>query len=157
MTSFDALVSLAWRGATIVDACAVNAAYGHLLVLTADGGLHGVDMASHTVTPLCQITLPVFDIDDDGHVFASPTLRLHASVNGEFAAIVVDRGRVGLLVSTVNGKVIMSLDGGDYCEYTVPFSAAFVCHEGRDVLIHRTAWNRLEASDAASGALLTER
>jgi len=157
MTSFYSPISLAWRGADIVDVCAVHATYGHLLVLTADGGLHGVDMASGAVTPLCQVTLPVFEPDDGVSCFGRRGLRLHGSTNGEFAAIVVDRGRAGLLVSIAGGEVTMPLDGGGYHEDTVPFSAAFVRHERRDMLIHRTAWNRLEASDAATGALLTER
>jgi hypothetical protein len=157
MISFVSPVSLTWRGADIVDACAVHAPYGSLLVLTADGGLHGVDMAGGTVTPLCRVTLPGFDPDEDNGFFGKCSLRLHASANGKFAAIVVDRGRDGLLVSIDSGEVIMPLDGGDYCEDTVPFSAAFAFHEGRDVFVHRTAWNRLEVSDAGSGALLTER
>ena len=155
---FDFEARLPWRGADIVDVCAIRAACGHLLVLTADGGLHGVDLASSEVTPLCQVTLPVFEPDNpDNDVFGRRGLGLHASANGEFAAIVVDRGRDGLLVSTASGEVTMRLDGGDDCEGTVPFSVAFVRHEGRDVLIHRTDWNRLDASDAATGALLTER
>jgi hypothetical protein len=51
----------------------------------------------------------------------------------------------------------MRLDGGHYHEDTVAFSACFVRHEGREVLIHRTDWNRLDASDPSTGALLTER
>ena len=155
---FDAPATLIWRGADIVDVCAVDASYGSLLALTADGGLHGVDVSSGAIKLLCQVVLPTLAPDvEDSACFGRYGLQLHASANGEFAAIVVNRGREGLLAATASGEIIMRLDGGDYCEGTVPFSAAFVRHAGRDILIHRTAWNRLEASDAASGALLTER
>lgn len=49
-----------------------------------------------------------------------------------------------MLVSTVDGKVVMTPDGGDDNEDTVPFSAAFARHDGQDVFIHSTAWNRLD-------------
>jgi hypothetical protein len=34
---------------------------------------------------------------------------------------------------------------------------AFIEHAGREIVVHRTAWNRLDASDAATGELLTGR
>lgn len=51
----------------------------------------------------------------------------------------------------------MCLDGGDYHEETVPFSACFLRFQGRDVFVHRTAWNRLDAADPATGVCLTDR
>ena len=48
----------------------------------------------------------------------------------------------------------LHLDGGVYHENTVPFSACFVPFQGRDVLVHRTAWNRLDAADPATGKSL---
>jgi hypothetical protein len=53
--------------------------------------------------------------------------------------------------------VTLSLDGGSYHPETVPFSLAFTRHHGRTAVIHRTSWNRLDASDAATGELLTSR
>jgi hypothetical protein len=38
-----------------------------------------------------------------------------------------------------------------------PFSAVFVEHGGRAMAIHRTAWNRLDVPDAATGQLATPR
>jgi hypothetical protein len=49
------------------------------------------------------------------------------------------------------------LDGGDYHPETVPFSFAFVRWQGSVVVIHRTAWNRLDVSDASTGQLLSDR
>jgi hypothetical protein len=56
-----------------------------------------------------------------------------------------------------SGKATLPLDGGDYHPETVPFSFAFAESQGQIVAIHRTAWNRLDISDASSGRLLTER
>jgi hypothetical protein len=39
----------------------------------------------------------------------------------------------------------------------VPFSIAFAENELRTLIIHRTEWNRLDISDAATGDLLTSR
>ncbi|WP_027343128.1 hypothetical protein [Hamadaea tsunoensis] len=51
----------------------------------------------------------------------------------------------------------LTIDGGDYHADTVPSSVAFVEHGARTVVIHRTAWNRLEVSEAATGQLATPR
>jgi hypothetical protein len=83
--------------------------------------------------------------------------RLIADPTGCFVAVVHDYGRFGAVVDLRNGRITMVLDGGDYHPNTVPFSACFVMHRGAPVLIHRTAWNRLEASDPATGRLMTER
>jgi len=40
---------------------------------------------------------------------------------------------------------------------TVPFSFGFASWQGRVVVIHRTAWNRLDVSDASTGQFLSER
>jgi len=83
--------------------------------------------------------------------------RLHVSRDGEFAAVVNDYGRHGQLVDLRSGNVTVELDGGDYDQDTVPFSFAFTNVGGRLVAIHRTAWNRLDISEPATGKLLTER
>jgi hypothetical protein len=38
----------------------------------------------------------------------------------------------------------------------VPFSVAFALDGERTLVVHRTDWNRLDISDAATGARLTE-
>jgi hypothetical protein len=83
--------------------------------------------------------------------------RLHASADGGFAAVVNDYGRYGQVIDLETGSVTVELDGGDYFPDTVPFSFAFDEHGGRTVAIHRTAWNRLDATDAATGERLTDR
>ena len=151
------LRKFAWTGAAVLDACPVQAGHGQLLVLTADGVLHGFDFDTGVGARLCAVELPPLPASDGAEHFGVPAFRLHASADGSHAAIVVDNGREGLVVHVPTGKVTMRLDGGDYHEDTVRFSACFVHHDGRDVLVHRTAWNRLDAADPATGASLTER
>lgn len=150
--------TLQWGGlSAFLDICAVDAPYGHLLVLSADGVLHGIDMETHESAPLCTVHLPVLAEDDGNNHFGKSRHRLHASADGRYAAIVVDQGRHGIVVETQSGRTTMELQGGDYHEETVPFSACFVRFHGTDVLVHRTAWNRLDAADLATGKSLTDR
>jgi hypothetical protein len=154
------LHSIAWSGEPILDACTVQSEYGHLLILTVDGALHGIDLDTGVSVELCKVTLPALPDDDNtsgNSYFGAARHRLHASSDGRHAAIVVDWGRHGMVVDVLSGAVTMNLDGGDYHEETVPFSACFLRHQGRDVLVHRTAWNRLDAADPATGRSLTER
>lgn len=149
--------SFAWLEGTILDACTVQAAYGQLLILDSAGVLHGMQVNTGAVAALCAVRLPALPPGEEPAPFGAARLRLHAASDGTHAAIVVDKGRQGVVVHVGSGTVTMPLDGGDYYQETVPFSACFVRFEGRDVLVHRTAWNRLDASDPASGMLLTAR
>ncbi len=153
------LCSLSWSSAPIVDVCTICADDGRLLVLTEDGALYGLSLNSGVRTLRCRVDLPdlAHGKDKETPYFGVPRHRLHASVDGRYAAIVVDHGQQGVVVWTATGEVTQRLDGGAYYEETVPFSVCFVRHGGRDVLIHRSAWNRLDASDPATGELLTAR
>lgn len=83
--------------------------------------------------------------------------RLHASLDGRFAAVVNDYGHHGQIVDLSSGKVTLNLCGGDYYAETVPFSFAFAEVNGRTIAVHRTNWNRLDVSDPSTGNLLTDR
>ena len=148
--------SLTWSGSPIIDACTVCADYGDLLVLTEDGTLHGVDFASRICRALCTVDLPDTP-SSEVTSYCVASYCLHAAADGRYVAIVVDRGQKGVVVEMPGGRVTMNLDGGNYHESTVPFSACFLRYEGRDVFVHRTAWNRLDAADPATGKSLTER
>ena len=151
------LRSLAWTRGAICDACIVQADYGHLLVLTTNGALHGVNFDTGSSVLLCTVDLPVASSAKENECFGAITYQLHASSDGRFAAIVVDHGQHGIVVEVLSGVVTMNLDGGNYCEETVPFGACFLRYQGRHVLVHRSDWNRLDAADPATGQSLTER
>jgi hypothetical protein len=51
----------------------------------------------------------------------------------------------------------MLLERDDYHNEHCTFPVAFCAHEGRTLLIHATAWNRLDVSDPVTGTLLTAR
>ncbi|MBN3828183.1 hypothetical protein G3O00_31910 [Burkholderia sp. Ac-20384] len=152
-----AVNTLAWEHAPIVDTCPVQADYGHLLVLTADGSLHGVDLDTGRHATPCSVSLPPLPPPTGHTAFDTAAYRLHASPDGRYAAIVTDYGQRGLVVDVATGAPTMQLDGGDYYPHTVPFSACFLRHRDRTIFVHRTAWNRLDASDPATGTALTAR
>ena len=83
--------------------------------------------------------------------------RVLCDASGRFAAVVGDFGRYGVVVDLEQGRHTLTLDGGDYHFDMQEFSACFIEHQGRPVLVHRSDWNRLDASDPATGELLTVR
>lgn len=120
---------------------------GRLFRLDAHSG--ETDLAGSTKTPSEAARSPF-----RGHTLKP---RLYVSRDGHFVALVNDYGRYGQVIDLQSGKVTLTLDGGDYHPETVPFSFAFACWQGQTVVIHRTAWNRLDISDASDGRLLSER
>ncbi|MEV7419400.1 hypothetical protein [Streptomyces sp. NPDC089919] len=82
-------------------------------------------------------------------------LRLHASRDGRFAAVVVDYGREGCVYDLADGRVVMVLENDGYKSGTVPFSLAFTEWGGRTVVVYRREWNIAEAADPGTGDVLT--
>jgi len=141
---------------TIVDIAPVHDRASTWLLLAEDGGISRLNAATGEWALLAATTVP-FEPGHapwGGHVLKR---RLHASANGSSAAVVNDYGRYGQILDLASGAVTLVLDGGEYHPETVPFSFAFARVHGRVAAIHRTAWNRLDISDASTGALLTER
>jgi hypothetical protein len=126
------------------------------LILAEGGGIFRMDADSHDCLRVASTS---FIAEPNHKPFAGHDLRqrLHASSDGEFAAVVNDYGRHGRVLHVRTGNVTMEVDGGQYHPETVPFSFAFANAAGRVVAIHRTSWNRLDVSDPATGRLLTER
>jgi hypothetical protein len=141
----------------IVDVAPIHQENRSTWLLLADNGdIFQLDASSGSGERLASAVLPSEPHRDPfaGHTLAR---RLHASRRGEFAAVVNDYGCYGQVVDLRSGKVTLTLNGGDYHPETVPFSFAFAESQGQIVAVHRTAWNRLDISDASSGRLLTER
>jgi len=139
----------------VIDVAPVDQQSSVWMVLGANGRLGRVDLSSGRWEELDIVRLRA---EPDrkpwtGHVL---TPHLHVSATGAFVAVVNDYGTLGTIHRVGQGATV-ELHGGDYHPETVPFSFAFVEWGGRTVAIHRTAWNRLDASDAATGRLLTER
>jgi hypothetical protein len=139
------------------DIVPVNGQEGSVWLLLADDGAIGRFDADHaTYEVLARCTVPD---EPDSQPWAGHRLRrrLHGSADGRYAAVVNDFGRYGQVLDLVTGVVTAELHGGSYHHETVPFSAAFVEHRGRTLVIHRTEWNRLDISDPATGQVLTAR
>jgi hypothetical protein len=126
------------------------------LLLGVDGRLMKVDFGTLAWTDLGRIDLPT-EPDHDPWMDHALTPRLYVSPTEDFIAVVNDYGRKGAVYRVGEREPAMLLDSGGGHENTVPFSFAFVEHRGRCVAIHRTAWNRLDASDPSTGSLLTDR
>lgn len=62
-----------WAGAANLDACTMESANGHLLVLTADGSLHVLDLDHLASTHLCTVALPAITHVDGGTYFGVPS------------------------------------------------------------------------------------
>ncbi|MBW8480977.1 YncE family protein [Actinomadura parmotrematis] len=140
-----------------VDVAPIAAAPGsQWLLLTAAGEIVRFDAGTGEQRVVGTDPVPA---EPDRKPWAGHALRraLHASADGAFAAVVNDHGRHGAVVDLATNAVTLTLDGGDHRPETVPFSLAFAEHAGRTVVLHRTAWNRLDAADAATGAPLTDR
>jgi hypothetical protein len=82
---------------------------------------------------------------------------LKVSRHGEIAAVARTFGRKCLIVDLKTGQVINELQRDGYHEDVSAFPLAFCNWNGRLVIIHGTAWNRLDLSDAKTGELLTSR
>ncbi|MEP7120426.1 MAG: hypothetical protein ABJE95_05940 [Byssovorax sp.] len=126
------------------------------LLLVDDGAIARLDADTGEWSRLASTTVPA-EPEQEPWMGRVPKRRLHASIDGNFAAVVNDYGHHGQILDLRSGAVTATLDGGDYHPETVPFSFAFTQIHGRIVAIHRTRWNRLDLLDAATGASLSER
>jgi len=149
--------TLDWTGPDLLDAAEVRRVDGDLLVLDAAGGISCIDLESGAIALLGTVILREQTIDDDDRYGVASRWRLHASADGAFAAIVFDGGSDGLVIDLDDFRITLQLDAGSYYPETVAFSLCFLSLRGAAVVVHRTAWNRLDASDPRTGALLTQR
>jgi hypothetical protein len=126
------------------------------MFLSATGKIASLNLGSKEWSDLGEVELQL-EPNHTAWVNHLLTPRLHVSPAGDFIAVVNDYGKNGAVYRIGSSDPTLTLNGGDYHPETVPFSFAFVEHRGRCVAIHRTAWNRLDASDSVTGELLTDR
>lgn len=126
-----------------------NSERGECLALAESGALFRIDPDRGSVRRLVGIF--------DSETTLSPKWSLHASPDGEMAAVVEARGRYGVVLDLEVGRPTMRLDRGDYHFEHSEFPAAFFVTGGQLRLIHGTDWNRLDVSDPTTGRSLTDR
>jgi hypothetical protein len=119
------------------------------VAVTRSGQLLRLDLDRRSAVPLCQLP--------ESPVNLAEPITLHLSRNGQMAAMVNTRDRYGIVFDLDTAQTTLLLDRGDedteHCNYPVAFCEV----AGRLLLIHATAWNRLDISDPKTGELLTER
>jgi hypothetical protein len=119
------------------------------IALTVEGDVVRINLTTQTVTHLMR--LPASQLD------MSQQVSLYLSAGGEFAAIVNTKGQYGIVVNLSTGEMTMSLARDTYHIKHSSFPIAFFACEGRLLLVHSTAWNRLDFSDPRTGELLSNR
>lgn len=119
------------------------------IALARNGSLFRIDFASGSAEFITRITGSQLDWDKE--------VSLHVTEDGRLAAIANTYEQHGVVVDLVTGRVTMALQRDDYCIHVSRFPISFVSEGGRTLLVHGTAWNRLDVSDPRTGELLTER
>lgn len=119
------------------------------VALTENGALARIDLDQRSYSWLAQMP--------EGAVNVKQELALHVSVDGNVAAIVNTHGQHGVVIDLQTGQATMHLRRDTSHSNVSVFPIAFCEMDGRLLLIHGTAWNRLDVSDPRTGELLTRR
>ncbi len=123
-----------------------------------DGAICRFNAATGDAQELCRVDLPpsdpAYERSENGK-WHGP--RLHVSASGRFAAIVHDYGNYADVYDLRSGTRTITLRETTDHAWAVPFPFAFLEHDERTVAIHRTAWNRLDVSDAETGEVLSRQ
>lgn len=127
-----------------------------IIILTEQANLYHFEFESEQLQYITQIALPYLKNKEEQR-YKYAEYQLYSSVNGLYIAVVVNYGQYGLVLNTKTGNIILNLDGGDYCENTVPFSFAFTQIEQEDIVIYRSDWNRLESYNLSQNKSTTVR
>jgi hypothetical protein len=128
-----------------IDALAQSA----WIALTENGALARIDLDQRSYSWLAQVP--------EGVVHMRQELALLLSVDGSMAAVVNNYGQYGVVIDLQTGLETMRLDRGTYHNNVSAFPVAFFEQGGQTLLIHGTAWNRLDVSDPKTGEVLTGR
>ncbi len=118
------------------------------LALTAQGRLVRIAEGSNFVEASASLGGPVD--------YALPLL-MRLSENERFLAVANTYGVTGCVIDLENNKVCLELKRDDYHIEQNIYPLAFFEHDGRQLLVHGTEWNRLDISDPLTGKCLTAR
>lgn len=117
--------------------------------LTTTRALIQMDLDTGTFRHITDVAPDEFN--SDVHI------SLACSPKGDFLCLTQTLGDEGVVIETRTGRRTIRLQRDGYWSRASPFPATFVVWEGRTLLVHATAWNRLDVSDPSTGELLTER
>jgi hypothetical protein len=119
------------------------------IAVIASGHILQIDFSDGTVKQLVEIPETALQLTEP--------VALHLSHDNRFAAVVNNREPLGVVIDLSTGIVTMKLNRGGYHPEQTPFPVAFFESDNKVLLIHGTAWNRLDISEALTGQLLTDR
>jgi hypothetical protein len=119
------------------------------VALTTSRKLVQVDLTSRLVQTLMYIPPSKLDMTKEVACQLSP--------DGQMAALVNPQGRYGIVVDLRMKKIVMHLERDIHEIAYARFPLAFFQDGERLLLVHGTAWNRLNISDPRTGELLTTR
>lgn len=123
---------------------------GHSWVaLCRDGSLVALDLANARHRVITNLSGGLMDLTAESAIAVCP--------DGRYASVVEVHGQHGVVIDLTTGRQCMVLVRDDYHNRHCHFPISFARHAGRTVLIHATAWNRLDVSDPATGVLLSTR
>ena len=83
--------------------------------------------------------------------------RLELADGTQFAAVVNDKASDGIIIDLQAKHITMQLNRGSYHAEQTQFPLGFFQHNAETYVVYATDWNRLDISNAYSGALLTKR
>lgn len=133
----------------VLAVAAVARAPGVWLMLDRAGRLHRVDLDRGVAETGGSVPGAAIDL--------GAPLDLYATPDGQLAAVAEQKGRRAVVLEPASGRVTLSLLRDDSHEEHCRFPLGFFELDGRLLLVHAVAWNRLEISDPTSGALITKR
>jgi hypothetical protein len=108
-----------------------------------------LDFADHHVSKLAEIEGDSISFDEN--------VSLQVSRDGSMVAVTNTYGRHGLVYDVRAGRVAMRLERDGYHSGFSRFPVAFFELGGQLLLVHGTAWNRLDVSDPMNGEVVTKR
>jgi hypothetical protein len=119
------------------------------VALTSAGRLVRIDLTNRAVSPMARLPHSKLDLK-------APVL-VRVSPGGHLAAVVNTFGQYGLVMDLQTGRSTMHLKRDNYHMDVSPFPVDFFEHNEQSLIVHATAWNRLDISDPKTGNLLTPR
>lgn len=122
--------------------------------ITDDGSLHRIDTQIGAATKL--LDLP------EGVVTPAHRIELTVGFEDQYLAVTYqqkdnhDLNR-GFILNLKTNEITIPLDIGDYRTGHTRFPVAFCLHNGRQIVIHGTDWNKIDATDLLTSEMLTQR
>ncbi|MCO7223301.1 hypothetical protein [Pleionea sp. CnH1-48] len=130
---------------------------GNLYVFLDDLSIGVIDTQTGDFQQVYRFDANRFPTDAEFH--------LHNSADDRYVALTCTKRTTehtkaisaGAIISVTQQQEVMVLSNGDYHTENTPFPICFIEHEGNNLIVHATDWNRLDITNLETGELLTPR